>query len=312
MKQTEYCYEVEPGDQIRIDKFLSDQLPEISRSQIQRMIEGGNVTQNGLMVEKASVKVQANDEIRILVKEENEDGLVPEYFPLDIVFEDEHVILINKPAGVVVHPGAGNTSGTLVNALLAYNPPIREVGEKERPGVVHRIDKDTSGILVFAKSKKAYKWLVSQFKSRQVRKTYLTLVDGHPPTPTGRIEAPIERDPRSRTRMKVGLRGHGKPAVSEYFELERFINHTLLEVHPMTGRTHQIRVHLSYLGIPVVGDTLYGRRHPSLEVVRFFLHASSLTIRLIGERVPRTFKVPLAVDLQTVLQDLRLKERKSS
>lgn len=311
MKQTAYCFNVEPGDEIRIDKYLSDQLPEISRAQIQRMIEGGNVTQNGLIVEKTSVKVQSNDEIRILVQEENEDGLVPEPFPLDIVYEDEHVILINKPAGVVVHPGAGNTSGTLVNALLAYYPPIRDVGEKERPGVVHRIDKETSGILMFAKSNKGYKWLVGQFKSHEVRKTYLTLVDGHPPTPTGRIEAPIERDPRSRTRMKVGLRGHGKPAVSEYFELERFINHTLLEVHPITGRTHQIRVHLSYLDIPVVGDTLYGRRRASLDLDRFFLHAKSLTIKLLGERVPRTFQVPLAADLLALLQALRLNERKS-
>lgn len=312
MKQTAYCFMVEPGDEIRIDKFLSDQLQDISRSQIQRMIDGGNVTQNGLIVERSSIKVQPNDEIKIIVQEENEDGLVPEDIPLDIVYEDEHVILLNKPAGLVVHPGAGNSSGTLVNALLAHFPPIRDVGEMERPGVVHRIDKETSGILVFAKTNKAYKWLIGQFKAHQVQKTYLALVDGHPPTPTGRIEAPIERDPRSRTRMKVGLQGHGKPAVSEYFELERFINHALLEVRPITGRTHQIRVHLSYLGIPVAGDSLYGRRHSSIELDRFFLHASSIKIKLLGERVPRIFNVPLPVDLQAVIDHLRQYERKSS
>jgi 23S rRNA pseudouridine1911/1915/1917 synthase len=182
------------------------------------------------------------------------------------------------------------------------------VGELDRPGVVHRLDKETSGVIIFAKSDKAYRWLVREFKSREVHKTYLALVDGHPPTPTGRIEAPVVRDTRSRTRMAVGLRGQGRPAVSEYYTLERFANHTYLEVHPITGRTHQIRVHLNYIGVPVVGDTLYGRRNPSFDMDRFFLHAKSITLRLPGERTARTFETPLPEELQIVLTDLHKRE----
>ena len=221
------------------------------------------------------------------------------------------MIAVNKPSGMVVHPGAGNSSGTLVNALLAYDPAIRQVGEVDRPGVVHRLDKETSGVVIFARTDKAYKWLVRQFKSRDLDKKYLALVDGHPPTPTGRIEAPITRDTKIRTRMAVGLRGQGKPAVSEYFELERFEAHTFLEVHPITGRTHQIRVHLNYIGVPVVGDTVYGRRHPSIEMDRFFLHAKSLAVRLPGERAPHIFSAPLPESLQLILVNLRNQHRRS-
>jgi 23S rRNA pseudouridine1911/1915/1917 synthase len=196
-----------------------------------------------------------------------------------------------------------------VNALLAYYPPIREVGEADRPGVVHRLDKDTSGVIIFAKTDKAYRWLVKQFKAHEVNKTYLALVDGHPPTPTGRIEAPVERDVRTRTRMAVGLRGQGKPAVSEYFELARFSQHSLLDVHPVTGRTHQIRVHLNYLGTPVAGDTLYGRRNPSIPLERHFLHAKSLTLRLPGDRSARTFDSPLPEDLQAIISGLEKQEK---
>lgn len=311
MKQTVYRFDVEGEAEVRVDKFLAEQLPDISRSQIKRFIESGHVTLDGLTVEKAGAKAKPGSVVEILVVEENQDGLVPEHIPLDIIFEDEHVILVNKSAGMVVHPGAGNNSGTLVNALLAYYPPIREVGEADRPGVIHRLDKDTSGVLVFAKTDKAYLWLVKQFKTRDVVKNYLALVDGHPPTPTGRIEAPVERDARTRTKMGVGLRGQGKLAVSEYFELQRFSKHTYLEVHPITGRTHQIRVHLSYIGVPVVGDTLYGRRNPSIALERHFLHAKSLSLRLPGDRTARSFESPLPQDLQTILFDLEQREERS-
>jgi len=310
MKQTTCQYEVCEDQTGRVDKFLSDQLPDISRSQIKGFIESGNVTLNGVVIDKAGEKVKIGDTITILIMEDDSDGLVPEELPLDIIYEDQNVIVINKEAGLVVHPGAGNFSGTLVNALLAYYPPIREVGEKERPGVVHRLDKDTSGAVIFAKTDKAYKWLVNQFKKRNTQKAYLALVDGKPPTPTGRIEAPIIRDQKERTRMTVGLQGQGKHAVSEYFTIEEFQKHTYLEVHPITGRTHQIRVHLSYLKVPVVGDTLYGRRHPSIEMDRFFLHAKSLSIRLPGDRVPRMFNADLPEDLQKILDWLRKNERK--
>jgi 23S rRNA pseudouridine1911/1915/1917 synthase len=204
----------------------------------------------------------------------------------------------------VVHPGAGVNSGTLVNALLAYDPQIRNVGEPDRPGVVHRLDKETSGVLIFARTDQAYRWLVKQFKSRDIDKTYLALVDGHPPTPTGRIEAPIVRDQKIRTRMTVGLRGQGKPAISEYFEQVRYEHHSLLAVHPITGRTHQIRVHLSYLGTPVAGDTMYGHRKPSIESDRFFLHANKLSLRLPGDRANKTFEAPLPPELLTILESL--------
>jgi len=305
MKYTEYRFEVEPGLDLRVDKYLSDQLPQISRSQIKNLIDDGYVTVDGAEVTKAGAKVREGSTVEIMVMDVEQDSLVPESIPLAILYEDPNVIVINKPAGVVVHPGAGNPSGTLVNALLAHYPPIRHVGEVERPGIVHRLDKDTSGVLIFAKTDKAYQWLVKQFKSRELKKIYVALVDGHPPTPTGRIEAPIERDLHHRTRMSAGLRGQGKSATSEYFELERFENHSLIEIHPLTGRTHQIRVHLSYIGIPVVGDTLYGRRRPSIELGRFFLHAKTLSVKLPGERVPQTFEASLPEDLENVLTTLR-------
>ncbi|MDY6873785.1 MAG: RluA family pseudouridine synthase [Chloroflexota bacterium] len=309
MKQTTYEFVNETGEDVRADKFLADCLPDISRSQIKGLIEAGNVTLDEQPVDKAGAKVRPGSLVQILVVEDDVDGLAPEDLPLDILYEDEQVIVVNKASGMVVHPGAGNPSGTLVNALLAYFPPIRKVGEADRPGVVHRLDKETSGTLIFAKTNKAYKWLVKQFKSRDMDKKYLALVDGHPPTPTGRIEAPILRDQNIRTRMTVGLRGQGKPAISEYFTLETFEKHALLEVHPITGRTHQIRVHLAYLEIPVVGDTVYGYNRPSIEMGRFFLHARSLSIRLPGDRTPKTFEAPLPPELEQVLTTLRENER---
>ena len=310
MKQRQYTFSVGAGEEGRVDKFLADRLPEISRSQIKGIIESGGVTLDGVILDKAGTKAKTGDVITIIVTNEESDGLVPEEIPLEIIYEDQSVIVVNKEAGMVVHPGAGNSSGTLVNALLAYYPPIRDVGEEDRPGVVHRLDKDTSGVVIFAKTDKAYKWLVNQFKKRNTEKAYLALVDGKPPTPTGRIEAPIIRDQKERTRMTVGLQGQGKQAVSEYFTLEEFQKHTYLEVHPITGRTHQIRVHLSYLDMPVVGDTLYGKRHPSIDLERFFLHAKSLAIKLPGERVARKFNADLPEALLNILEWLRKNERK--
>ena len=311
MNQTVYKFEVDSGEDVRVDKYLTEKLPDITRSQIKLMIEDGKVTLDGNIVEKAGAQAKPGSTIEIIVVENNADGLVPEQIPLDILYEDDQVIVLNKTAGMVVHPGAGNQSGTLVNALLAYYPSIREVGEEDRPGVVHRLDKETSGVILFAKTQKAYKWFIRQFKTHELNKTYFALVDGKPPTPTGRIEAPIERDSKVRTRMAVGLRGSGKPAITEYYTREIFQQHTLLDVHLITGRTHQIRLHFSYLGIPVVGDTVYGRRNPSIEIERFFLHAHRLVITLPGERAPRTFEAPLPEDLEAVLSHLRENERYS-
>ncbi len=311
MKQKTFQITVETPEEVRVDKYLAEQIPELSRSRIKKMIESGQVMLDGLMVEKAGAFAKRGSVLEVLMIEGPFEKLLAERMNLDIVFENEEVILINKSAGLVVHPGAGNFEGTLINGLLAYYPPLREVGEPDRPGIVHRLDKDTSGIIIFAKTERAYRWLVRQFKAQNVDKNYLALVDGHPPTPTGRIEAPIERDSKTRTRMAVGLQGQGRSAVTEYFEVERFDNYSLLEVHPITGRTHQIRVHLKFVGSPVVGDVLYGRRTPSIKINRFFLHANSISLRLPGDRTPRKFEAPLPEDLQNVLENLRaMKERK--
>ncbi|MEA3327167.1 MAG: RluA family pseudouridine synthase [Chloroflexota bacterium] len=310
MTQNEYRFVVKQEEYLRIDIFLSDQLPNYSRSKIKRFIQSGNVTVDGMVAKKAGTKIKAGSVVGVLTQDDESEGITPENLPLNIIYEDDHVIVLNKTAGMVVHPGAGNPSGTLVNALLAYYPPIRNVGEADRPGVVHRLDKDTSGVLIFAKTDKAYRWLIKQFKTRELQKIYLALVDGHPPTPSGRIEAPIERDIHHRTRMAVGMRGQGKLAISEYFELQRFINHSLLEIHLITGRTHQIRVHLKYIGVPVVGDMLYGHRHPSIKLERNFLHAKSLSVKLPDDRVPKTFEAPLPDELKSILFELEKDERK--
>ncbi len=304
MTKDQVSFIVEKGISERLDKYLTEKLSDFSRSQIQQFIRDGFVMLNHDVVTKSGTALHPDDLLEIRLVHPEKTGLALEPMDLDILFEDEDVIVINKPAGLVVHPGAGNESGTLVNAVLAHDPSIRKVGEEDRPGIVHRLDKETSGVILIAKTDSAYRWIVKQFKKRDIEKRYLALVDGHPPTPTGRIEAPIIRDSSIRTRMAVGLRGQGKPSVSEYFELQRFAKHSLLEVHPITGRTHQIRVHLSYIGVPVAADTTYGRRTPSLDLDRFFLHAKSIAIRLPGARAPRTFEAPLPDELQQVMSSL--------
>lgn len=288
----------------RIDKFLADQLAQVSRSSIQKYIQKGLVFVDDLPIDKANIKLESGQVVTIEIPEQEDQILQAENLYLDVIYVDENTIVINKPAGMVVHPGAGNDTGTVVNALLAGWPEIAEVGDPERPGIVHRLDKETSGILLIARNQKAYEWYVSQFKNRKTKKTYLALVDGHPPTPSGRIEAPILRDAKHRQRMAVGLQGQGRAAITEYFRLSHFPDHDYLEVHPLTGRTHQIRVHLAYLGCPIVGDTIYGRRHSSIEMERFFLHAQSLVISLPGEKQLTTFHAKLPADLQAILDTL--------
>jgi 23S rRNA pseudouridine1911/1915/1917 synthase len=206
---------------------------------------------------------------------------------------------------MVVHPSAGHRSGTLVHAALAHAPEMEGVGGVQRPGVVHRLDKDTSGLILLAKNDRTHRWLQNQFRKRQVKKTYLALVDGKPPTSRGRIEAPIGRDPRSRKKMAIVASQKGRPATSEYRTIETFPKHTLLDVQPITGRTHQIRLHLAYLGCPVSGDTIYGYRQPSVPLKRHFLHASRLQILLREEINPRTFEAPLPNELSEILDQLR-------
>lgn len=291
----------------RLDKFLVAQMPEFSRSRLQGLIRDGFVTINGVMATKPGLPLEDEQEIEVRVPPPEPSGLVAEEIPLQIVFENDDLIVVNKPAGMVVHPAAGHASGTLVNAALAHDPDLEGVGGEQRPGVVHRLDKDTSGLIVIAKNDTAHRWLQDQFRLRKVEKVYLALVDGAPPTPTGRVEAPIGRDPAHRKQMAIVPITRGREAVSEYRTLEKFPQHTLLEVHPYTGRTHQIRLHMTFLGCPIVGDTLYGHRHPSLPIDRQFLHAARLTIQLPGETAPRTFTAPLPLDLEGALNYLRTK-----
>lgn len=288
----------------RLDKYLAEQILQLSRAKIQSMISAGEVKVNEKVITKPAFKLETGDKVSAVITEVNEEHPLEQNIALDVIYEDENVIVINKPAGLVVHPGAGNAENTLVNALLYRWPQIANVGETSRPGIVHRLDKDTSGVMIIAKTSIGYSWLVKQFKTRKANKTYLALVDGKPPTPTGRIETRIGRDEQHRQRMAVTYGDQGRKAESEFYTVAEYSDHTLLEVNPLTGRTHQIRVHLAFLGCPVVGDQIYGRRRNSLEINRFFLHASRLTIRLPGNEEETEFTAPLPLDLQTVLDNL--------
>ncbi|MFO8035451.1 MAG: RluA family pseudouridine synthase [Anaerolineales bacterium] len=292
------------GDE-RLDKILSRELEDHSRTRLQSLIDEGYVTVDGVTVEKKSETIPPESEITVVIPPSQPSELTPEDIPLEIIFENEDVVVVDKPAGMVVHPSPGHPSGTLVNAVLAHVPEIEGVGGVKRPGLVHRLDRDTSGVIVLAKNDRAHRHLQGQFHRREVEKMYLALVDGRPPTSKGRVEVAIGRDPGHRQRMAPVLPRKGKKAVSEYFTVETFPNHTLLEVHPITGRTHQVRVHLAFLECPVVADTTYGRNQPSLPLERQFLHAARLTLTLPGEAVERTWEAPLPEDLSQVLETLR-------
>lgn len=288
----------------RLDKYLTGVLPEFSRSRLQNLIKKGNVQVNGEIILKTGYALEHGMEIDIRIPSPEKPDLEPEPIPLDIIFENEDLIIINKPAGMVVHPSAGHAEGTLVHAALAHAPKIKGVGGIRRPGIVHRLDKNTSGLIVLAKNDRAHQWLQNQFKDRQVEKVYLALVDGTPPTPQGRIEAAIGRDSTQRKKMTVTPPHKGKPATSQYKTVHKYEQHTLLEVHPLTGRTHQIRVHLGFIGCPVAGDTVYGRRNSTIPLKRHFLHAFRLRIVIPGEATPRLFEAPLPEELTGILDRL--------
>jgi len=289
----------------RLDKFLVGQLQEFSRSRIQGLILDGFVDVNGRPAKKAGQTLESGSSVMVRVPPVVSIDLAAEDIPLDIVFENEDLIVVNKPAGMVVHPAAGHSSGTLVNAVLGYEPDIEGIGGEERPGVVHRLDKETSGLILLAKNERAHRWLQDQFRLRKVEKIYMALVDGKPPTPSGRVEAHIGRDPSHRKRMAIVPESRGREAISEYKTLESFREHTLLEFHPLTGRTHQIRLHCAFLGCPIVGDEVYGRKKSSVEITRHFLHAYRLKIILPGEKEARLFEAPLPEELERVLVSLR-------
>lgn len=293
------------GNAERLDKFLVTCLPEFSRARLQGLIADGFVSVNGVLAKKSGQTLEPGSEIEVRVPPPVPSGLTGEDIPLDIIYENDDLIVVNKPAGMVVHPAAGHASGTLVNAVLGYDPDLEGIGGEERPGLVHRLDKETSGLIILAKNERAHNWLQDQFRLRTVEKTYLALVDGKPPTPAGRVEAAIGRDPKQRKKMAVRSPGKGREAVSEYKTLETFKEHTLLEFHPLTGRTHQIRLHCAFLGCPIVGDSVYGRRNPSMNIDRHFLHAYRLKILLPNEKEPRTFEAELPDELKNALEEVK-------
>jgi 23S rRNA pseudouridine1911/1915/1917 synthase len=289
----------------RLDKFLVSQIPDLSRSRLKHLIEAGNVTVNGEIPHKAGLALSPGMEVAIEIPAPEPSHLIPEAIPLQVIFENQDVLVINKQAGMVVHPAAGHSTGTLVHAVLAHAPEMEGVGGKKRPGLVHRLDKNTSGVIILAKNDRSQQWLQDQFQERQVGKKYLALVDGQPPTPKGRVETPIGRDPTHRQRMAVTPSHKGRQAISEYATLESFDHHSLLEVRILTGRTHQIRLHMAFLDCPVVGDTIYGRRQSSLPLTRQYLHARELAIIIPGEVSPRIFEAPLPAELEEILLSLR-------
>ena len=289
----------------RLDHFLVERLPEFSRSRLQGLIKDGFVAVDGIPAKKTGQKLEPGSQVEVRIPPPVPSGLVGEDIPLDIIFENEDLLVVDKPAGMVVHPAAGHETGTLVHAVLGYDPELEGIGGEERPGVVHRLDKETSGLILLAKNERAHRWLQDQFRLRKVEKNYLALVDGAPPTPSGRVEAPIGRDPSHRKKMAIMPPGKGREAVSEYLTLEAFNKHTLLEFHPLTGRTHQIRLHCMFLGCPIVGDKVYGHRKLSIDIDRHFLHAAKLKIILPGKNQPQTFEAPLPEELQTILDSLR-------
>ena len=296
----------------RLDTYIAERIPTTSRTQVRRAIEAGKVTVNGVVVEKPSWPVTAGEQVEIAPLPRAPLEAKPSAIPLTIIYEDDSIIIVNKAAGMVTHPGAGISEGTLANALV-HHLSIQDLvlprrGGPSRPGIVHRLDAGTSGLIVAAKTDAAHLNLAEQFQDRRVRKIYTALVYGSIIEQEGRIDAPIGRDPRNRVRMAVRLEGEGREALSLYRVAERFREFTLLDVEIKTGRTHQIRVHLAHLKHPIVGDSVYGGgrvnmiREPRLRVAlaklkRPFLHASQLGLfhPTSGEWV--TFSAPLPADL---------------
>lgn len=264
----------------RVDVFLADELDDLTRSHIQKLIGEGRLTVNGQPV-KANYKVKAGDTLRLLVPPPIDLNVRPENIPLDIRYEDEDLVVVNKPRGMVVHPAAGNYSGTLVNALLYHCRNLSGINGVMRPGIVHRLDKDTSGLLVVAKNDKAHLSLANQIKNRTVNRRYIALVHGNITTERGTVDAPIGRHPVRRKEMAV-IEG-GRHAVTHFAVLERFAAYTLVEAKLETGRTHQIRVHMAYISHPVVGDPVYGPKSNPFGVDGQLLHA-----KILGFTHPRT------------------------
>jgi 23S rRNA pseudouridine1911/1915/1917 synthase len=295
---------------MRLDRYIAERLGLLSRSQIKARELAAAV--NGKET-KISHTVKNGDTLELIWKEAEPVNIIPENIPLDILFENDRAVVINKPQGMVVHPGAGNRRGTLANALY-YRKQERSHGDDGhcgaddlrpaglRPGIVHRLDKETSGVIIAAWDDITLAFLAGQFKSRKVKKTYIAMVKGIPREQKGRIETCIARDPKDRKRFTAAVRG--KPALTRYAVIKTWQNHSLVLLRPKTGRTHQLRVHLRYLGHPIVGDPVYGGADSVFPSATLMLHARSLAIILPGEEQERIFKAPLPERFTAMIRQL--------
>jgi 23S rRNA pseudouridine1911/1915/1917 synthase len=288
-----------PGE--RLDVAVA-RLCDLTRAQARRLIDEGEVLVDGKAPSKAGIKLAGGEMLAVRMPAPAPATPMPEAIPLSVVYEDAHLIVVDKPAGMPVHPGPGHSGRTLVNALLSHCPDLPGIGGVQRPGIVHRLDKDTSGLIVAAKDEKAHAGLTRQLSERRMHKTYLALVEGHLQPPEALIDAPIGRDPGHRQRMAILPSGRGRDAQTRYRVRDYRDGYTYLEASPITGRTHQIRVHVASLGHPIVGDAVYGK--PSSLVGRQFLHAWRLGFRhpVTGDEM--RFDAPLAEDLQAALDAL--------
>ena len=283
----------------RLDAFLAQRLPDLSRTRIQRLIAEGRVTVDAERV-RPSRRLAAGQTVVVALPAPAPDALRPQPAPLAVVHEDDDLVVVDKPPGLTVHPAAGQPDGTLANALVALYPDVADIGGPGRAGIVHRLDKGTSGLLVAAKTESSHDGLAAQFKDRLVSKRYTALVVGSPAEERAVIDAPVGRHPRQRQRMAVV--SDGRPAATPYRVLERYRGYTLVEASPKTGRTHQVRVHFASIGHPLAGDATYGRRLPELD--RHFLHAAFLAFRhpRSGETVEVRSELP--ADLRRFLESL--------
>lgn len=292
----------------RLDKEVAEQVDELSRAQVQRLIKDGLILVNDQPA-RASYRVELTDVITVTIPAVIDIGLVGEDIPLDIRYEDDDCLVINKPSKMVAHPSIGHETGTLVHAVLGYCPDVLGVGGIQRPGIVHRLDKDTSGLIVVAKNDNALWYLQKQFKERTIDKRYLALVFGQVEPAQALIDAPLGRERNERKKMGVVTDPHlqSRPSQTEYRTITTYDAFTLLECKPLTGRTHQIRVHLAYVNHPIVGDLIYGRRkssQPYRKVQRHFLHAARLTFKRPSDGEEVIVSAELPPELQGILDDL--------
>ncbi len=283
----------------RLDRFIADNCPELTRTRAQGLIVDGFITVNGQQA-RPSLRLDSGDSVDIIIPPASPSPLMPEAIPLSIIYEDEDLLVVDKPAGLTVHPAPGHPGHTLVNALLSRIPHLARMGDSLRPGIVHRLDKDTSGLMIVAKNHVAQLNLIEQFRTRSVVKVYLVLVKGRLMPEKGIIDAAIGRDAQNRKRMAVVR--EGRPARTQYQVVKYINSYTLLEIVPETGRTHQIRVHLAAIGYPVVGDSVYGVKLPLLS--RQFLHACRLGFRLPSSGEYVEFKSDLPEDLERALREI--------